>query len=78
MTLSQVSERGSVANHQIQSLLNEHDVARITSLSIASVRRWRVLGQGPRFLKIGASVRYRPDDIAAYLNSRPSGGAEKA
>lgn len=74
MITSHSRERESVANQQLQSLLNEHDVSRITGLSVASVRRWRVLGQGPRFLKIGASVRYRPEDLEAFLNTRPTGG----
>ena len=74
MITSHLRERESVANQQLQSLLNEHDVARVTGLSIASVRRWRVLGQGPRYLKIGASVRYRPEDVQAFLDTRPTGG----
>jgi predicted DNA-binding transcriptional regulator AlpA len=57
-----------------ETLLNEHDVARITGLSVASVRRWRLLRLGPKYLKIGAAVRYRPEDIAAWLASRPTGG----
>ena len=61
-------------NNTIGSLLNEHDVARITGLSVASVRRWRLLRQGPQYLKIGAAVRYRTEDIRAWLESRPAGG----
>jgi predicted DNA-binding transcriptional regulator AlpA len=58
----------------LNTLLNEHDVARITGLSVASVRRWRLLRQGPKYLKIGASVRYKAEDLTAWLQSRPSGG----
>jgi predicted DNA-binding transcriptional regulator AlpA len=58
----------------IENLLNEYDVARITGLSVASVRRWRLLRQGPKYLKIGAAVRYKPEDIADWLKSRPTGG----
>lgn len=60
----------------IDPLLNEHDVARITGLSLASVRRWRLLRQGPKYLKLGASVRYRPEDIFAWLETRPTGGEQ--
>jgi predicted DNA-binding transcriptional regulator AlpA len=74
MNTSQASERESVAREPLQSLLNEHDVARITGLSVASVRRWRLFQQGPKFLKIGAAVRYKPADLAAWLESRPTGG----
>ena len=74
MISSQQMPGGSAAGNQIESLLNEHDVARITGMSLASVRRWRLLGRGPRFLKIGASVRYQPEALQAFLNSRPMGG----
>jgi predicted DNA-binding transcriptional regulator AlpA len=63
-------------NSGIGSLLNEEDVARLTALSVATVRRWRLLSQGPTFIKIGASVRYRPNDVAAWLQSRPTGGGK--
>jgi predicted DNA-binding transcriptional regulator AlpA len=63
-----------IANNIVEKLLNEHDVARITGLSVASVRRWRLLKQGPRYLKIGAAVRYKAEDIAKWLETRPTGG----
>jgi predicted DNA-binding transcriptional regulator AlpA len=50
-------------------LLTEVEVARLTHLSVASIRRWRLLRQGPRFLKLGAAVRYKPEDIVAWLES---------
>ena len=68
---------GTAHNNTLENLLNEHDVARITGLSVASVRRWRLLRQGPRYLKIGSAVRYRPDDIAAWIESRPRGGGQQ-
>lgn len=62
----------------LENLLNEHDVASVTGLSVASVRRWRLLRQGPRYVKIGAAVRYRPEDLTKWLESRPTGGAPEA
>lgn len=58
----------------LPKLLNEHDVARVIGLSVASVRRGRLLRQGPRYLKIGSAVRYRSDDVSAWLATRPTGG----
>jgi len=55
-------------------LLNENQVAEILAVSVATVRRWRLFNQGVRFLKIGSSVRYRPEDLEAWLASRPKGG----
>jgi hypothetical protein len=46
----------------------------IECLSVASVRRWRLLRQGPKYLKIGAAVRYKPEDVSTWLESRPTGG----
>ena len=60
-------------SNSIETLLNEHDVARITGLSVASVRRWRLLRQGPKYLKIGATVRYKPKNVLAWLSSHDVG-----
>jgi len=65
-------------HNAIETLLNEREVARVTGMSLASVRRWRLLRQGPRFLKIGSAVRYKPEDISAWLESRPTGGHQEA
>ena len=58
----------------LEALLTEHDVARITGMSVASVRRWRLLRQGPKYIKIGAAVRYTPEAIREFLATRPTGG----
>jgi predicted DNA-binding transcriptional regulator AlpA len=77
MNTSQTCERESVAKERLQSLVNEFDVARITGMSVATVRRWRLFRQGPKYLKIGAAVRYKPEDISAWLESRPTGGGQQ-
>ena len=64
----------ATANITLQALLNERDVARITGLSVASVRRWRLQKIGPRATKLGAAVRYNPEDLKAWLDSRPTIG----
>jgi predicted DNA-binding transcriptional regulator AlpA len=61
----------------LDALLNEYDVARITGLSVASVRRWRLFHQGPRYLKLGSAVRYRPQDVLKWLATRPTGGGNQ-
>jgi predicted DNA-binding transcriptional regulator AlpA len=60
--------------HTNSPLLNEREVARITGLSLATVRRWRLLGMGPQYLKIGAAVRYDPSDFQSWMSSLPRGG----
>ena len=51
-------------------LLNETEVAEILNLQVATLRRWRWMGQGPRFIKIGAAVRYDPQELKVYLSKQ--------
>jgi len=53
---------------------NEHQVAAYFGVSVSTVRKWRLAGRGPAFRKIGASVRYEPRAIEAYIESLPVGG----
>jgi predicted DNA-binding transcriptional regulator AlpA len=48
-------------------LLTEAQVADGMSISPRTLQQWRYLGGGPRYLKIGSAVRYRPEDVAAWL-----------
>jgi len=64
----------ATATNSLDGLMDEYDVARITRVAVSTIRRWRLLDQGPRYIKVGSSVRYRPEDLKAYLDSRPSGG----
>jgi predicted DNA-binding transcriptional regulator AlpA len=67
-------ERDEQFGIDLDALLNERDISRITGLSLATIRRWRLLGQGPKFRKCGSAVRYKPQDVSDWLDSRPSGG----
>jgi predicted DNA-binding transcriptional regulator AlpA len=51
------------------ALVNETEAARILGLSVKTLRRWRWAGKPPRFLKIGAAVRYDPADLAAFIEA---------
>lgn len=65
------------SNHSLtEPLLNEHQLAKLLNVSVATVRRRRRLRQGPKYIKVGASVRYKSADVAAWLESRPTGGEE--
>ena len=57
-----------------QTLLTETEVAKQLRVSLAALRKWRVLNRGPQFLKIGSLVRYRQADINQWLDSVPVGG----
>jgi predicted DNA-binding transcriptional regulator AlpA len=52
------------------TLLTEQDVAGILRKSLSYVQHMRSEGGGPRYLKIGHSVRYRQEDVDSWLAER--------
>jgi len=58
------------------TLLTEHDVSKQLRVSLGSLRRWRMIRQGPPFFKAGPLVRYRAEDVEAWLSAQPTGGAQ--
>lgn len=46
--------------------LSESEVAERLGVSPFTVRAWRHRGHGPRFMKMGRAVRYRPEDVEAF------------
>ncbi len=56
-------------------LLTEYQVSKQLHVSVGSLRRWRLLHRGPLFLKVGALVRYRPEDLDEWLACQPNGGS---
>lgn len=67
MNSSLPSEHKGFGDLNLETLLTEHEYARLTKRSVASVRRDRLLKQGCPYVKLGALVRYRPDDVRAHL-----------
>lgn len=58
----------------MDSLLMEEDVSEKLHVSLACLRRWRLQGEGPQYVKMGPMVRYRLKDIEDWLASLPTGG----
>ena len=52
---------------EIERLLTEAEVATWLRVAQQTLRRWRVQGRGPPFLKVGASVRYEDGAVRGYL-----------
>ena len=46
--------------------LNQNQLAERLNISPRTLERWRWLGEGPLFLKIGGRVVYRVQDIERY------------
>jgi predicted DNA-binding transcriptional regulator AlpA len=61
----------------MSNLLTEKDASELLSLSLATLRRRRTEGRPPRFVKIGASVRYRAEDLDDFVQSSLVPATEK-
>ena len=49
-------------------LLDEKEAAVVLALKVATLRNWRALRTGPRYVKVGKrSVRYRRADLEAFI-----------
>ena len=45
------------------------DVATYLGVAVKTVYDWQYAGNGPRQLKIGGQIRYRPEDVDAWLDA---------
>ena len=46
--------------------LNQIELAQRWRISPRTLERWRWLGQGPQYLKIGGRVIYRLEDVETF------------
>jgi predicted DNA-binding transcriptional regulator AlpA len=54
-------------NNTFERLLTESEVAKLLSVSLATIRRRRLLRQPPEFVKIGTCVRYQPKAVEELI-----------
>jgi excisionase family DNA binding protein len=58
---------GAIDSTRRTTALTERQVAEQLGLSVATLRAWRHRGEGPRFLRLGRSVRYLPSDMDEFV-----------
>lgn len=51
----------------MSELLTTNQAATRLNLSPSTLNKARLTGGGPSFIKLGASVRYRPEDLDAWV-----------
>lgn len=59
---------------RLDERLTQAEVARRWKISPRSLEKWRTVGIGPAFVKIGGRVRYREEDILTYEAEQLRGG----
>ena len=61
----------------MQPLLTQDEAAELLKLSVRTLERLRVSGRGPKFMRLGHSIRYRIDHVEAWLASRVVGSTSE-
>ena len=52
------------------SLLDTKAVAQHLGVKPNTLAQWRIKGDGPIFVYVGRSVRYRPEDVESWIAQR--------
>jgi hypothetical protein len=71
MRATKISKHFAVDAEDGESLLDQlltvNEAAKILRCSVASLNRWRLTGEGPRFIYVGRRVRYARAALAAFI-----------
>jgi predicted DNA-binding transcriptional regulator AlpA len=54
----------------METLLTQREAAMSLRLSVRTLKRMRVAGNGPRFVKCNRSIRYQQCDLDQWIASR--------
>ena len=70
--MAQTVDMSSLASHPTiveDPLLSTQEFAKLASIKCRTLERWRLLGQGPAFIRVGGKrlVRYRVSSIDSFL-----------
>ena len=55
---------------ELPRLLSVKQASSYTGLSESTLNNARWRGDGPPYIKLGRSVRYRAEDLLSYINAR--------
>ncbi len=53
----------------VDKLIDEKEAAEILGCTVSAMRKWRFLGKGPAYCRVGRLVRYSEADLAAFLDA---------
>ena len=53
-----------------EPLQDESAISKLLDCEVKTLQAWRCRGGGPPFIRVGRLVRYRPQDVEAWIESR--------
>jgi excisionase family DNA binding protein len=59
-------------------VLTPDELAAHLKMSKRTLAKWRTNGRGPRYIRLGHGVRYREQDVAAWLEAKVSRNSAEA
>lgn len=65
-------------SRNLETLFTTPEVAARLGVAEITLRKWRIYGTGPRFIRCGANVRYRAADVESWVSSRTVGSTSEA
>ncbi|EFD51811.1 DNA binding domain, excisionase family [Micrococcus luteus SK58] len=54
----------------MKELMTPDELSEYTGTPVHTLAHWRYVGRGPRFVKLGRAVRYRAEDVRAWLEAQ--------
>ena len=70
-----VDSIGGGSTYDPLQLLDTQETAALLSVEPDTLSHWRYRGGGPKFVKIGRSVRYRRMDLLAFIEMNTFGSS---
>lgn len=55
---------------QREPYITTREAAEFLGLSVATLNKWRVIGLGPAYFKLGKAVRYRLSELEEWASSQ--------
>ena len=62
----------------MDAFFNTSEIAARLGVAEVTVRKWRISGSGPRFIRCGGNIRYRWTDIESWVSSRTVSSTSEA
>lgn len=68
---------GAVSSPALDELVDSNTAARVLSVSVAVLEKWRARGVGPKWLRIHRMIRYRASSLSQFMAQAEQGGAQR-
>jgi predicted DNA-binding transcriptional regulator AlpA len=54
----------------VETLWTQRQTAEHLAISVRALETWRYDNAGPPYIRVGGQIRYRPADVAAWLDAQ--------